>query len=781
MLRYFSIVFILLIHLSFTGTGFAQVLKSNPKITNINCVNDGKYAMIYYDLENTNPSDEYYTSIEITHQNGAKINAKTFTGDIKVVKGGLQKKAYWDYKADSIAIKKDILIKIKSTPVPKIPLTKHLAKSVIYPGWGDYKLRDNKLFFGLGVIAYGCLASSVSLNYASYNTYNSYKTTTNLAEVNTLFNKSVSQKKLSYAFLGAAIALWAADLTGIIIKSHKLKNKTTPIENNFYYKQVEQESIFASSDPLFLNTYEAVKAPRLELQELTQKFEDTDENKCLNYKEKAKYKFGIKNLGEGVAINLVAKIEALTNTSGVVFPKEIALGKLNPNEEGRFEIPFEGEENIGTGEAEFRVTVKEANLNDMKPFRIAFQTHAFIAPDVVIADHQFTMEKAGKAELGKVITLKLIVQNIGQGTARNIKAVFEIPPLVDYSNKLDFDKEELQPNERWEISFPFSAKFTYKELVIPVTVRLSESYGKYAKTPNKFELEINQSLETKFEVQADIKKTNIEKASFTSEVDKNIPESKSKNQNRFALIIGNEDYSSFQSGIDKESNVEFAINDAKIFKEYCVKTLGVPERNTTLLTNATVGKMNQEIEILSRLINTTDGKAEVFFYYAGHGFPDENTKDAYIMPVDVSGANVSNGIKLSELYQKLSTYPAAKITIFLDACFSGAGRNKSLAELRGVKIKPKSEVLKGNMLVFTSSSGNESSAPYKDKFHGLFTYFLLKKLQETNGDINYKELSEYLTKTIKQESLLINKKEQNPIILISPDLKNDWENWNLKP
>lgn len=781
MSKQFSVIIFFIISLSWQNISFAQV-KQNPKITNINCVNDGKYAIIYYDLENTNPKDQYFVTLEICHQNGTPLKTKSWNGNIGVVNGGLQKKAYWDYKADSIAIKKEIIIKVKATPVPNIPLSTHLLKSAVFPGWGDQKLRDNKLFFGLGVLAYGCLASSIGMSYASYNTYAEYTSTTNLGNVNTLFNKSVSQKNMSYAFFGAAVAIWAVDLAGIIIKTNKLKKHAIKSEKNFYYQQVEEQAILANSNPLFLNTYEAVKPPRLELQELTQKFVDADGNNCLNYKETAKFKFGIKNLGEGEAVNLLAKIEALSNTNGIAFPKEIALGKLSASEEKIFEIPFEGYENIATAEASFRVTIKEANMNDMKPFQFSFQTHAFIPPDVVIADHQFSMDKSGKAELGKEITLKVIIQNIGQGTAKNIKAVFKIPPLVDEKLRLDFDKPELQPNERWEITFPFSAKYTYKEPTIPISIKLSESYGKYAKSVNPIELEINQNLaETKFEVKSDMKKTDIDVASFTSEVDKNIPENSEKNPNRFALIIGNEDYSSFQSGVNQESNVEFAMNDAKTFKEYCIKTLGVPAKNVTLLTNATVGKMNQEIEILSRLINTTDGKAEVFFYYAGHGFPDETTKDAYLMPVDVSGANVNNGIKLSDLYDKLSTNPAKSITIFLDACFSGAGRNKSLAELRGVKIKAKSGVLKGNMIVFTSSSGNESSAPYKDKFHGLFTFYLLKKIQETKGNMNYKELSDYLTKTIKQESLLINKKEQNPSTIVSPDLNKDWENWNLKP
>ena len=249
---------------------------------------------------------------------------------------------------------------------------------------------------------------------------------------------------------------------------------------------------------------------------------------------------------------------------------------------------------------------------------------------------------------------------------------------------------------------------------------------------------------------------------------------------QFALIIGNEDYSKFQKDIKSESNVDFARNDASSFKEYAIKMFGIPEKNITFLLDATAGQISQGLSKLNLIAKNTNGKAKIYFFYAGHGLPDEQTKEPYLIPVDISGANLNSAIKLKDVYSKLSEFPCERITVFLDACFTGGGRNQGLLSARGVKIKPKEEELKGNIIVFSSSSNDQSSLPYIEKEHGLFTYYLLKIIQETKGELTYKELSDFLLEKINLESVLINSKEQNPQILVSYDILNIWGLWKFK-
>jgi hypothetical protein len=258
-----------------------------------------------------------------------------------------------------------------------------------------------------------------------------------------------------------------------------------------------------------------------------------------------------------------------------------------------------------------------------------------------------------------------------------------------------------------------------------------------------------------------------------SDVDTDIPTTGAKNDKTFAVIIANEKYQS-------ESQVEFASGDGATFKEYCTKTLGLPEKNVHYLANATLNNIRAEINWISSVANAFSGEAKLIFYYAGHGIPDEDSKTAYLLPVDGYGSDVTTGYKLDDLYQKLGALPAQSVTVFMDACFSGAQRSGDmLASARGVAIKAAQGKPSGNMVVFSAAQGDETAYPYREKGHGLFTYFLLKKLQETQGEVTLSGLGEYITKNVKQQSILVNRKSQTPTVIPSPSL-TDWQSLKLK-
>ena len=121
--------------------------------------------------------------------------------------------------------------------------------------------------------------------------------------------------------------------------------------------------------------------------------------------------------------------------------------------------------------------------------------------------------------------------------------------------------------------------------------------------------------------------------------------------------------------------------------------------------------------------------------------------------------------------------PAQNITVLLDACFSGVkrGSGQALVAARGVVIKPKNEVLGGNMVVFTAASGDETALSYQEKRHGMFTYFLLDQLKKTRGKVNFGDLFRNLSFEVKKNSMLENDKLQTPSVHVSDRLRGKWE------
>lgn len=257
-------------------------------------------------------------------------------------------------------------------------------------------------------------------------------------------------------------------------------------------------------------------------------------------------------------------------------------------------------------------------------------------------------------------------------------------------------------------------------------------------------------------------------ATGKSDVDTNIPSSGIVNDKTFAVIVANEKYQSV-------TEVDCAENDGNMFREYCHKTLGVPEKNIHFVPNATLVNMWAQVDWLESIAKAYDGDASLIFYYAGHGIPDEGTRDAYLLPVDGSGSNVKTGYKLSELYSSLSKFPTRQTVVLLDACFSGAERTGDmLVAARGVALKSKKEVPKGNLIVFSAASGDETAYQYADKGHGLFTYFLLKKLKETKGDVSLGDLAAYVQEQVYRHSVIENSKSQTPTVILPSELSGDW-------
>jgi len=256
-------------------------------------------------------------------------------------------------------------------------------------------------------------------------------------------------------------------------------------------------------------------------------------------------------------------------------------------------------------------------------------------------------------------------------------------------------------------------------------------------------------------------------------VDTNIPVISRVNENTFAIIIANENY-------QVETRVDFAKNDGAVFKEYCHKTLGLPEKNIHFVANATLNNLIGELDWLKQVCEAYGGDASAIFYYAGHGIPDEASGSAYLLPIDGNSRILRTCFSIAELYKMLGSMPAKKVTVLMDACFSGAQRNGGmLASARGVAMKAKADAPRGSMIVLSAAQGDETAYKYEEARHGLFTYFLLKKLKETKGSVTMGELSDYIQEQVKRYSIVENGKSQTPTVMTSDNLRGSWKDYTF--
>ena len=269
------------------------------------------------------------------------------------------------------------------------------------------------------------------------------------------------------------------------------------------------------------------------------------------------------------------------------------------------------------------------------------------------------------------------------------------------------------------------------------------------------------------------KKANSQLEVVDNALDINIPVTNEENKKTFAVIIGNENY-------ERVTKVQYALNDAKVFASYCKKTLGLPKDNIRIYRDATYGTMLSALDDIKSIASAFEGDLNVIFYYAGHGVPSESDKTAYLLPVDASGQHTEVCLSTKRLYDTLDGLHAKRVLVFMDACFSGAQRGEGmLASARGVALKVKQDAPKGNMVVFSAATGDETAYPYKEKGHGLFTYYLLKKLQDTKGDVTLGELSDYVNKEVRRQSVVINHKSQSPTVVPAAGM-SDWTSIKLK-
>ncbi|MCX5828384.1 MAG: caspase family protein [Deltaproteobacteria bacterium] len=489
----------------------------------------------------------------------------------------------------------------------------------------------------------------------------------------------------------------------------------------------------------------------------------------------------VKNSGKGDAFDVTGEIQAGSSRSALAFDRTISFGTIAAGAEVKREISIQAKEETPTADAALTVELKEANGFDAQPLRVAFKVKAFVPPQLVVADMGINDQSGNsRIEPMEMVEVTARIQNIGHGDARNVTVDVETGANVflagDSDSRSHFEIGGLPAGKFQDVKFTFYTNTRIKNgEQIPLTLRLREARPQFnASHPLQLAMNAPAKGTQDFVVTAkDAKQEDIHLATGLSvDVDSRIPEGKKAMENDVAVIIGNRHYTA--RGVPE---VAYADRDAKIMREYMIQTFGFKTDNVIYEENATLSKFNELFGTVDKpkgkVFNWMKKGANLFIYYVGHGAPDLETQDAYFVPVDANPQYIAtNGYRLQTFYANLGKIQAKKITVVIDACFSGnSDRGFLFKEISPALVKVKTGY-RGpqNALVMTSAAEDQVSSWYKDKRHSLFTYYFLKGIQgeadvNSDGRITVGEMKAYLTENVPHMARRLNNVEQHPVIV----------------
>lgn len=510
-------------------------------------------------------------------------------------------------------------------------------------------------------------------------------------------------------------------------------------------------------------------------------FAEPSGNRILNAEETGTLILTLVNSGKGDAFDVRASIKAAGKIQGLSFDRETVIGTIPAGRTVKKEIALFASEDIPTANVSLSVDIREANGFDPNPMIVSFKTKAFEPPRLIIADMRVNDQNGNsRVEPMEIVEMTVRVQNMGHGDARGVAADVRVGQNVFLAGdaRTHFDLDAISSGQYRDFKFMF---YTNNRIAdgekIPITVNLTEARPKF-NTQEDLALTMNapQRRVREFVVRGEdaAPRQEITKAGGLSvDVDMNIPDGQRAGKFDVAVVIGNRNYSA--SGLPE---VEFAARDARVMKEYLVRTMGYDPANILYAEDATVGKFYElfgnERNHRGRLFrHVKDGVSKVFVYYTGHGAPDLETQEAYFVPVDANPQDLrTNGYRLQTFYDNLSKIPVKKITVVLDTCFSGnSDRGMLFKNVSPGILKVKSE-FRGpkNAVLMTSAAVDQVSSWYPEKRHSLYTYYFFKGLQgeaDANRDrkITVGEMDAFLKENVPYMSRRISGNEQNPVTI----------------
>lgn len=240
------------------------------------------------------------------------------------------------------------------------------------------------------------------------------------------------------------------------------------------------QKVSGTSDPVLISVGKDRVAGKPGLTYLEVSLKDENSDKTLEAWEKAVIHFKIKNLGKGPSQNLY--ISAYTandgEIKGIMYPDPVKVDSLLPGQTREVSMPVEGSLQLTAGIATVAIDIREEFEFDADQIEVNLLTAAFIPPKLAITNYIIETDPPG-SNTRVLATLKLVVENKGEGTAADTRLDFFLPPTAKQMDPPVFVLNTLKPGETRPVNFRFYLDATRLQEEVPIRAVVIERHQKY--------------------------------------------------------------------------------------------------------------------------------------------------------------------------------------------------------------------------------------------------------------------------------------------------------------
>lgn len=481
------------------------------------------------------------------------------------------------------------------------------------------------------------------------------------------------------------------------------------------------------------------------------------------------------------------RLTPLDDAAGLDFARQVAVVELAPGQVDTVQVEIVAGWETQTAQREILVEALEHRSRALESFALRFETRAAEPPVFRLIVRDFSDERQiypgnapdGLVQAGEMVRVVANLQNTGgaaEGVNVRVASLGDVRFLRDLAGEGGdgaFALGDLGRGENRDIEFYFFTSPVFADSAAVFRFAVEEAHGRFG-VEDSLSLPIGQRVRTQGLLAVEAAPRQVDDIVAVTgggvDVDRVPTGSRSRREQGLAVVFGIEDYR-------YTFDAAYKHRDAVTFYRYCRDVLGIPTARIQLRTDAEATKAEFDYIFepkgtandgwLKKRLTDSQAAAEtdLFVYLAGHGFPDLANGRPYLIPHDVRPEQTTNGIDLEELYRTLAGYGARSVTVFVEACFTGAsgyesGGGERLLALNMNPVFPVIErpAVAGDLVVFSATSGKKPSNNRDDLRHGIFTYYLLKGLGgeadvDRDDGVTVAELFGYVRRQVPAKAL----------------------------